>query len=166
MVNIIKSRCGVPSRSRCGIVVTLATGGLLLSFSASAAQDYPVSGVWVAATNSGHFPGTIMGACYTLKTLGIDALDQPFPEFMIFSRSKRFDVREGRKVEATIRSIKNSMSGSFQIIESLGRRGRKWLPWSDRNSYNLTIVESTIIEIIEGERVTRFVKCAGGRPDL
>jgi hypothetical protein len=163
MVNIIKSRCRVPSRSRCGIVVTLATGGMLLSFSASAAQDYPVSGVWVSAANSGHFPGTTLGACYVLKSLGVDALDQPFPEFMIFSGSKRFDVREGRKVEATIRSIKNSMGGTFQITESFGRRGRKWLPWSDRTSYILKTVKPDILDIIEGKTTTRFVKCAARR---
>jgi hypothetical protein len=144
------------------MILSLTTGGLLLSFSASA-QTYPISGVWVSAANSGHFPGTIMGACYTLKTLGVDALDQPFPEFMIFSGSKRFDVREGRKVEATIRSIKNSMGGMFQITESFGRRGRKWLPWSDRTSYILKTVKPDILDIIEGRTITRFVKCAARR---
>jgi hypothetical protein len=88
-----KIKCKESSRSKFGIVL-LATGGLLISFSGSAAQDYPVSGVWVA-TNSGHFPGTIMGACFALKTFGLDGvLHQPFPELMIFSGSKRFEVRD------------------------------------------------------------------------
>jgi hypothetical protein len=153
------------SRSKCGVVLSLATGGLLLSFSASTVQDYPVSGVWVSAATSGHFPGTIMGACYVLRTLGVEALDQPFPEFMIFSGNKRFDVRGDQKVERTIRSVRNLMGGTFQIAESLGRRGKKWLPWSDRTSYILKTVKPNILDIIEGKTITRFVKCAA-RPDL
>jgi len=113
--NTIKSKCKGSSRSKCGIVL-LATGGLLISFSASAAQDYPVSGVWVAV-NSGQFPGTIMGACFALKTFGLDGvLHQPFPELMIFSGSKRFEVRDEREIEATIRSVANGYLGPNEVL--------------------------------------------------
>ena len=162
--NTIKSKCKGSSRSKCGIVL-LATGGLLISFSASAAQDYPVSGVWVAV-NSGQFPGTIMGACFALKTFGLDGvLHQPFPELMIFSGSKRFEVRDEREIEATIRSVRNTLGGTFRITESFGRRG-KWLPWSERSSFDLKIIEPNIIDIVEERTITRFAKCATGWPDL
>jgi hypothetical protein len=162
--NSIKSKCKGSSRSKCGIVL-LATGGLLISFSTWAAQEYPVSGVWIA-TNSGRFPGTIMGACFALKSFGLDgALHQPFPELMIFSGSKRFEVRDDREIEATIRSVRNTLGGTFRITESLGRRG-KWLPWSERSSFNLEIIEPTIIDIAKERTITRFAKCAAGRPDL
>lgn len=165
MINdAIKSRHSGSIRPKCGLVLSLATGGLLFSFSASA-QTYPVSGVWVA-TNSGHFPGTIMGACFALKTFGLDAvLHQPFPELMIFSGSTRFEVREVHKVEAVIRSVRNFLGGTFKITESLGRRG-KWLPWSDRNSYSLKIIEPAVIDITEGKEITRLVKCAPNRTAL
>ena len=43
-----------------------------LSASAVLAQEYPVSGVWVAV--DGRTPGSAGGACFTLKLLGIDSI--------------------------------------------------------------------------------------------
>jgi len=60
---------------------------------AALAQQYPVSGVWVAEDN--HTPGFKGGACFTLKLLGIDSImDGSLPTVLIFRReTNRSSIR-------------------------------------------------------------------------
>ena len=60
------------------------------------AQDYPVSGVWVAVDD--RTPGSIGGACFALKSLGIDSvMDGLLPPVLIFSNGKlESEARAGR----------------------------------------------------------------------
>lgn len=85
------------------------------------AQTYPVSGVWV--TRDDRFPGSTAAACLILKKFGLDGvLAQPFPNLMIFSKDRRFEVRGNHLAERHIRSVKSATDGGFQITESLGKR--------------------------------------------
>jgi hypothetical protein len=143
-----------------------AVAMLLFSCAASAqtqpAATYPVSGVWIARDD--HFPGSAAGACLILKEFGIDAvLAQPFPSVVIFSKGQRFEVRKNRLAERRIRSVKNATDGAFQITESLGKR---WLPFSKRQSFTLNVIDPTTIEITDGKTRTQFSKCSSTSPSL
>ena len=150
-------------RMRFGFIdrVWLAIAISLFSCSASA-ETYPVSGVWVAKDD--HFPGSTAGACLLLKEFGVDAvLTQPFPRIMIFSEDKRFEMQGDFQAERTIKSVKSTTDGGFQITETLGKR---WLPFSERPFFTLKIVNATTIEVIEGNVSTRLSKCASNSPSL
>jgi hypothetical protein len=124
--------------------------------SAASAQNYPVSGVWVAAVD--RFPGSTAAACFMLKKVGINAVaTQRFPRLMIFSEDRRFEVRRDYRIEKTARSIKNSADGSFRITEAASKR---WLPWYGRRFFKLKIVDPITIEVTEGNVGTRFFKCS------
>jgi hypothetical protein len=89
MISATNFRFSLQSRfiNRTGLAIAIS----LLS-SAASAQNYPISGVWVARDD--RFPGSTAGACFVLKKFGIDAVSaQPFPTLMIFSERKRFEVR-------------------------------------------------------------------------
>ena len=74
------------------------------------AQTYPVSGVWVA--RDARFPSSTAGACLILKKFGLDGvLAQPFPNLMIFSKDRRFEVRGNHLAERDIRSVKRATDG-------------------------------------------------------
>jgi hypothetical protein len=129
---------------------------------AALAQIYPVSGVWVERDD--HFPGSTAGACSILKKLGVDAaLEQPFPNLMIFSKNQRFEVRGDRLAERSIRSVKTATDGGFQITESLGKRS---LPFSKKQSFRLNVIDPTTIQITEGTVSTRLFKCSSISPPL
>jgi hypothetical protein len=129
---------------------------------AASAQTYPVSGVWIAKDN--RFPGSTAGACLLLKEFGVDAvLTQPFPRLMIFSEGKRFEVRGDFQAERTIKSVKSTTDGGFQITETLGKR---WLPFPKRPFFTLKIVDAATIEITEGNVSTRLSKCTSISPSL
>jgi hypothetical protein len=101
--------------NRLGLAIAIS----LFSFAVSA-ETYPVSGVWVAKDD--HFPGSTAGACLLLKEFGVDAvLTQPFPRLMIFSEDKRFEVQGDFQAERTIKSVKGTADGGFQITESTGK---------------------------------------------
>jgi hypothetical protein len=152
---IFRLRSGFRSR------VWLAIAISFISCAASA-ETYPISGVWVA--NNDRFAGSTAGACLLLKQFGVDAvLTQPFPRVMIFSRDKRFEMRGDFHAERTIRSVKGSIGGGFQITETLGKR---WLPFSKRPFFTLKIVDATTIEITEGNISTRLSRCASNSPSL
>jgi hypothetical protein len=128
---------------------------------AASAENYPVSGVWVAKDD--HFPGSTAGACLILKEFGVDgAVTQSFPNFMIFSRDKRYEVRGEYLAERTIRSVKSATDGGFQITET---RGKRWPPFSKR-LFTLKVVGPTTIEITEGKISNRFFKCSSNSPSL
>ena len=123
---------------------------------AASAQTYPVTGVWVAKDD--RFPGSTAGACLLLKEFGVDAvLTQPFPRLMIFSERKRFEVQGDFQAERTIKSVKSTTDGGFQIAETLGKR---WLPFPKRPFFTLKIVDATTIEVTEGNISTRLSKCS------
>jgi hypothetical protein len=150
-------------RMRSGFInrLWLALAISLFSYAASA-ETYPVSGVWVAKDD--RFPGSTAGACLLLKEFGIDAvLTQPFPRLMIFSEGKRFEVQGDFQAERTIKSVKSTTDGGFQITESSGKR---WLPFPKRPSFTLKIVDATTIEVTEGNISTRLSKCASISPSL
>ena len=148
-------RSGFLNRVRLAIAISLFS-------CAAAAETYPISGVWVAKDD--RFPGSTAGACLLLKEFGVDAvLAQPFPRLMIFSGDKRFEMRGDFHAERTIRSVKGTTDGGFQITETLGKR---WLPFSRRPFFTLKIVDATTIEVIEGSISTRLSKCASSGPSL
>jgi len=141
----------------------LAIAVSLFSFSASA-QTYPVSGVWVAMGS--HFPESKVGTCLALKTFGVDAtFNGSLPTVIIFANGKRFELRGNYHGEQIVTSVKSIGDNGFRITESLGRRGR-WLPWTNKHSYYLKIVDPMIIEITEGKIITRFFKCSAKSPSL
>jgi hypothetical protein len=87
------------------------------------AQSYPVSGVWVAVDD--HTPGSTSGACFMLKSLGIDSvLDGLLPPVLIFSDGKRIEARAGHHSEEFIKSVK-STEDVFRILEGPAKRS-KW----------------------------------------
>jgi hypothetical protein len=129
---------------------------------AVSAETYPVIGVWVAKDD--RFPGSTAGACLLLKQFGVDAvLTQPFPRLMIFSGDKRFEVQGDFQAERTIKSVKSTTDGGFQITETPGKR---WLPFPKRPFFTLKIVDATTIEVTEGNVSTRLSKCASISPSL
>jgi hypothetical protein len=122
------------------------------------AQDYPVSGVWVAVDD--HTPGSISGACFTLKSLGIDSvMDGLLPPVLIFSNGKRVEVRAGYHSEEIIKSVKNMTEDVFRIAELPAKR-TKWFWWSRRQSHSLRVVDPVTLDFGDGKKSTRFVKCS------
>jgi hypothetical protein len=78
---------------------------------------YPISGVWVERAD--RFPGLTAGASLILKKLGEDAvLAQPLPNFLIFSKDRRFEVRGDRLAE------KNSDLSRAQRTAAFKSQGR------------------------------------------
>jgi len=139
-----------------------ATGFLVviccLMGSPAFAQGYPVSGVWVAADE--HTVGSKVGACFTLKLLGIDSvMDGSLPPVLIFSGGKRVEARAGYHSEKSIRSVKNVTDDVFRIAELPARRSG-WVPWSRRQFHSLRVLDPNTIEFGDGKAVTRFVKCS------
>jgi hypothetical protein len=112
-----------------------------------------VSGVWLAVNS--HFGGTVSAACFALKTFGIDDMTQPFPSLTIFSGGKRFEIREEREVEAKAKAVTAKKEGNFQIAE-MQSIPRTQLPWSGQNILKLRIIEPGTIDIVEGDKLTRF----------
>jgi hypothetical protein len=76
---------------------------------------------------------------------------------MIFSESKRFEVRGNYHAEAMVKSVKATPDGGFQITEAGGKR---WPPWSKKRRFKLQVVNPTTIEIAKDNVSTRFFKCS------
>jgi hypothetical protein len=151
---------GSKSYLRVLMLISVLIFGSQSSFAASK-RTYPVSGVWVAMDHQ--FPESKVGACWTLKTMGVDALfGGPFPTVMIFSDGQRLVVRGGRPAELAVRSV-NSVKDGFRITESLGKHGG-WLPWFKNRQFHLKVVDPMLIEIAEGPVSTRFFKCSSSTP--
>jgi hypothetical protein len=126
------------------------------------AQTYPVSGVWV--TRDDRFPGSTAAACLILKKFGLDGvLAQPFPNLMIFSKDRRFEVRGNHLAERHIRSVKSATDGGFQITESLGKRS---LLFSKKQVFTLKVIDPTTIEITEATVSTQLFKCSSNSKSL
>lgn len=149
---------------RCGALVGRAAGISIaiscLSPPAGLAQNYPVSGVWVAPDD--RTPGSNGGACFTLKVLGIESIsDGTLPTILIFSDGRRIELRAGHHYQKSIRSVKSLSDGGFHIEELPSKRSR-WFPWSRGRSYSYSLktVDPVTIEIEDGKRATRFVKCS------
>jgi hypothetical protein len=135
-----------------------------LSASAVSAQEYPVSGVWVAAND--RTPGSAGGACFTLKLLGIDSImDGSLPATMIFSDGKRIEARAGYHSEQSLKSIRGMTNDAFRFAELPSKRSR-WFPWSRKQSHSLRILDPITIEFGDGATTTRFVKCSSKSPTL
>ena len=131
-----------------------------LSPPAALAQDYPVSGVFVATDD--RTPGSIGGACFTLKVLGVESIfEGALPTILIFSDGRRIELRAGHHYQQSIRSVKSLADGGFRIEELPSKRSR-WFPWSKGRSYSYSLrtVDPVTIEIDDGKRATRFVKCS------
>jgi hypothetical protein len=121
------------------------------------AQSYPVSGVWVAVDD--HTPGSISGACFTLKSLGIDSVMDGFlPPVLIFADGKRIEARAGHHSEEFIKSIR-STEDVFRISEVPAKRS-KWFSWSKRQSHSSRVVDPITLDFGDGKKSARFVKCS------
>jgi len=143
------------------ILTSILIFGSQSSFAAHI-RTYPVSGVWVAMDHQ--FPESKVGACWTLKTMGVDALfGGPFPTVMIFSDRQRFVVRGGHPAELAVRSVNSVKDGGFRITESIGKH-RGWLPWFKNRQFHLKVIDPMLIEIAEGPVRTRFFKCSSSTP--
>ena len=69
---------------RLGRAMVVAAAISCLSSPVAMAQNYPISGVWVATDD--RTSGSTGGACFTLKMLGIESiLDGSLPTVLIFS---------------------------------------------------------------------------------
>jgi hypothetical protein len=149
----------VPKRAhrfRAAFATSVVAVGLSLFPVTCRAVSYPVRGVWIADGNQ--LFGKKIASCAALKMLGTDAFrDQSFPEVMIFSDKKKFDVSSKREVEQNLRTAKSGRDG-FHITETPGKSG-KW-PWSKNHSYKLKVIGPATIEITEGPTSTRFTKCS------
>lgn len=145
-------------RARFGRALRVSTAISCLSLPAALAQNYPVSGVWIATDESA--AGSRTSACFILKVLGIDSiLDGSLPTVLIFADGKRIEIGAGYHSEQFMRSVRSSGAGDFRISESPSKR-RKWFPWSKEQSYSLRIVDAVTIELRNGKGTTRFVKCS------
>jgi hypothetical protein len=137
---------------------SLSIAFVCLSISLASAQNYPISGVWVAT--EGRTPGSQAGACFALKVLGVGSIQsQSLPTVLIFSDGKRFEIRSGSHSEQFARSVRKTADGSFRIYE-VPRERTRWIPWSKSRSYSLTIVDPVTIQFEDGKTNTRFVKCS------
>jgi hypothetical protein len=149
----------VPKRTRrfrAALAIPVAAVGFSLFPVTCLAVSYPVRGVWIADGNQ--LFGKKIAFCAALKMLGTEAFrDQSFPEVMIFSEKKKFEVSGKREVEEDLKTAKSGRDG-FRITESPGK-ARKW-PWSKNHSYTLKVIGPTTIEITEGPTSTRFTKCS------
>jgi hypothetical protein len=153
MIHATNFRFGVQSGFKNRMWLSIA---ISLFSSAASAQSYPISGVWVAKDDG--FPGSTAVACFVLKKFGIDAVSaQPFPTLMIFSESKRFEVRGNYIAQRTVKSVKGASDGGFQITEAGGKR---WPPWSKKRLFKLKIINPATIEITKDNVSTRFFKCS------
>jgi hypothetical protein len=138
-------------------VVCVLTAWSLSAF-AVLAQEYPVSGVWVAA--DGHTPGSKGGACFTLRLLGVDAaMDGTLPAVLIFADGRRVELHAGYRSEASLKSVTGMTDEAFRIAETPSKRS-KWFPWSRKQSHSLRVVDPVTIEFSEGATNTRFMKCS------
>ena len=110
MINAANFKISISYRFKMPMWASLA---MSLFSCAAWAQTYPVSGVWVARDD--RFPGSTAGACLILKKFGLDGvLAQPFPNLMIFSKDRRFEVRGSHLAERRIRSVKSATDGGFK----------------------------------------------------
>ena len=133
------------SHSRIGGVPSLGLliGLILLSFPATA-QNYPISGVWVAIDPQ--FPTSIKETCIAVKTFGVEAVSKKsIAELVIFAKEKRFDVKGDVHTETTIKSIK-AVDGSYRITEAFSKDAR-WLRFKRKTSYFLNVIDPQTIEI-------------------
>jgi hypothetical protein len=129
-----------------------------LSASAVLAQEYPVSGVWVAVDD--RTAGAAGGACFTLKLLGINSIMAgSLPTVLIFSDGKRIEVRAGYLSEQSIQSIRGMTHDAFRFAELPSKRSR-WFPWFRKQSHSLKMLDPVTIEFGNGATTTRFVKCS------
>jgi len=128
--------------------------GLLLS-SAAAADGYPVKGVWVAPNPD--FPVGANEACFTVRQSGIDAVARKLlAQIVIFNENKRYEVRQNVQAISTLSSVKPRTDG-YWVTELPDVSRRFW--FRQKNTYLLTIVDPTTIEIRSSVRRTKFVKC-------
>ena len=128
--------------------------GLLLS-SAAAADGYPVNGVWVAPNPD--FPIGANEACFTVRQSGIDAVARrSLAQIMIFNENKRYEVRQNVQAISTLSSVQPRTDGYW--VTELPDVGRRFW-FRQKNTYLLTIVDPTTIEIRSSVHRTKFVKC-------
>jgi hypothetical protein len=143
------------SRLSGGKLCCLFVGAVLISFSASA-DEYPINGVWVALGRE--FPAAEYEICFAVKTFGVEAvLRKSISEIMIFSKERRYDLKGGTQIQATIKSVQPASHG-YRITETLNKRHR-WLGFTRRITYFLTVIDSRKIEIRNNLSVIRYTKC-------
>jgi hypothetical protein len=119
------------------------------------AVTYPVAGVWAAP--SPDFPISGDEACFTIKSVGVNAIARrSVGQIMIFDGNKRYSVNANAQTSYAFHSLK-AVDNGYWITELSTERRRFW--FKTKITYFLTIVDSMVLEIRENSRRTRFVKC-------
>jgi hypothetical protein len=135
-------------------------GILLLSFPALAeGLAYPVSGVFAAIDSE--FPNAGFEVCMSVRTFGVEAVTRKsIAELIIFTKDKRHDLRGDIQTETTITTI-NPVDGAYRIAERFTKsRGRIGI--RRKTEYEMEVIDPNTIEIWDGNKITRYAKCAGG----
>lgn len=145
----------IPSRFSGAKFYCLFVGALLFSFQASA-DEYPINGVWVALGRE--FPTAEYEICFAVRTFGVEAVvHKSVSEIMIFAKDRRYDLKGGTQIQATVSSVQPANQG-YRITETLNER-RRWLGFAKRITYFLAIIDSRKIEIRNKSSVIRYAKC-------
>jgi len=145
----------IPSRFSGAKFYCLFVGALLLSFPTSA-DEYPINGVWVALGRE--FPTAEYEICFAVRTFGVEAvLHKSVSEIMIFAKDRRYDLKGGTQIQATVSSVQPANQG-YRITETLNERRRR-LGFAKRITYFLAIIDSRKIEIRNRLSVIRYAKC-------
>jgi hypothetical protein len=154
----------IARRSRLGKVSSLGIliGLILFSFPANA-QNYPISGVWVAIDPN--FPTSIKESCIALKKFGVEAvLKKSIAELVIFAKDKRVDVKGDVHTETNIKSIK-VVDGGYRITEVFNKRAT-WFRFKRKTTFVLNVIDPQTIEIRDATGTTRYAKCRAERPPI
>ena len=140
---------------RTAIALFVSLVCLLLGTLPAAADVYPVEGVWAAPHPE--FPISTDEACFTVKTIGVDAVARKsIAQLVIFTGDKRYTVKANIQSSHTLQSAKVTNDGYW--ITELPTEGRGF--WFKRKIvYFLAIVDPVTLEIRDNSRRTRFVKC-------
>ena len=122
----------------------------------TAAQVYPISGVWAAIDP--RYPKATSEVCLAVKTFGIEAVASDLiAELIIFDKDRKVDLRGSVQLETTIKSIK-ATDGGFRITETFGK-GTRWLGFKGKASYFLTVIDPQTIEIRDAKTRIRYTRC-------
>jgi hypothetical protein len=138
-----------------GHVAFVVLACFLLGSRPAEAVSYPVNGVWAAPNPD--FPISRDEACFTVKTVGVNAVTRrSVAQIIVFNGDKRYTASANNQPSYTLHSLRAAENG-YWITELSTERRRFW--FRTKVTYFLAIVDSGILEIRENSRRTRYVKC-------
>ena len=124
-----------------------------------------ISDKWCVGGLGREFPAAEYEICFAVRTFGVEAVShKSVSEIMIFSNDRRYDLKGDIQIQATIKSVQPANPG-YRIIETLNERHR-WLGFTKRISYFLTILDPRTIEIRNVISVIRYIKCGPQKPAI